>query len=118
MGRNKTPVSDTQWRVHPYWTKQSQAVEQDQAAGGRGRRVMQDCGALGRVILRRRYLRVYAELRWQINKKECSKFLCPVSAGSRAANLAAAWQYAHDQGLTTPSNAATAESGETWRPDA
>lgn len=113
MGWNKTPVRDTQWRVHPYWTKQSQALEQDQAAGGRECRVMQDCGALGRVILRRRYLRLYAELRWQINKKECSQFLCEVSADSRAANLAAAWQRAHDLGLTTPTSAAAAESVRT-----
>lgn len=110
MGRIKSPVSDAQWRVHPYWTKQSQALEQDRAAGGRGRRLIQDCGALGRVILRRRYLRVYAELRWQFNKKECSQFLCAVTADNRAANLAAAWQYAHDHGLTTPSNAATSAS--------
>lgn len=101
----RAPVRDTQWRVHPYWTKQSQALEQDQAAGGRGRRIMRDCGALGRVILRRRYLRLYAELRWQINKKECSKHLCEVSADTRAANLATAWQYAHDRGLTISSTA-------------
>jgi hypothetical protein len=106
VGWNKTPVHDSQWRVHPYWTKQSQALEQDQAAGGHGRRVIQDCGALGRVILRRRHLRLYAELRWQTRKKECSKFLCEVSADSRADNLAAAWQYAHEHGLTATSSAA------------
>ncbi len=106
MGRNKTPVRDSQWRVHPYWTKQSQALEQDQAAGGRECRVIQDCSALGRVILRRRYLRLYAELRWQTNRKECSKFLGEVTAANRAANLAAGWQLAHDSGLTTVGNTA------------
>jgi hypothetical protein len=74
---------------------------------------MQECGALGRVILRCRYKRVYAEMRWQINKKECSQFLCPVAADNRAANLATAWQYAHDHGLTMPSNSETAENAET-----
>lgn len=110
MGRKKTPVPDTHWRVHPYWTKQSQALEQDHAAGGRGRRVMQESGALGRVILRCRYKRIYAEMRWQINKKECSQFLCPVTADNRKANLAAAWQYAHDHGLTTPSTGVASTS--------
>ena len=98
MGWNRTPLHDTQWRVRPYWTKQSQALEQDAAAGGRDHRVMRDCGALGRVILRRRYLRVYAELRWQINKKEHSTYLCEVTGDTRAANLIVAWQLVHDRG--------------------
>ena len=57
-------------------------------------------GALGRVVLRRRYLRIYAELRWQTNNKECSTYLCQVSGKSRSANLAAAWRRAHSLGLT------------------
>ena len=111
MGWNTNPVHDSQWRVHPYWTKQSQALEQDRAAGGRARRVVQDCGALGRVVLRRRYLRLYAELRWQINNKECSKYLCEVSAGTRAANLAAGWEEARNLGLTTRSGAHSGRGG-------
>lgn len=115
MGWNRTPLHDTQWRVHPYWTKQSQALEQDAAAGGRDHRVMRDCGALGRVVLRRRYLRVYAELRWQINKKEHSTYLCEVSGDTRAANLTVAWQLVHDRGLTTVGTTANNDRATTVR---
>lgn len=93
--------------VHP--KKQTQALEQDGAAGGRAQRIMPDSGALGRVVLRRQYNRIYAELRWQVKKKRCSEYLGGVSADTRAANLAAAWQYAHDHGLTAASTAATSE---------
>jgi hypothetical protein len=109
VGWNPTPVRDTQWKVHPYWTKQGQALEQDHAAGGREHRVMQGNAGLGRVVLQRRYLRLYAELRWQINNKQRSKFLCEVSAESRAANLAAGWQRARDLGLTATSSIANVD---------
>jgi hypothetical protein len=107
------PKGTHPWKVHPYWTKQSQALEQDNAAGGREHRVMRNCGALGRVVLQHRNLRLYAELRWQVNKKQLSRYLCEVTADTRAANLAAGWQLAHDRGLTTPSSAATSESVRT-----
>ncbi|BBX49550.1 MULTISPECIES: hypothetical protein [Mycobacteriaceae] len=101
MGWNRTPVRDEQWKAPVHWTKQGQALEQDHAAGGRRCRVVNDSGgALGRVVLRRRYLRIYAELRWQTNNKECSTYLCQVSGKSRSANLAAAWRRAHSLGLT------------------
>lgn len=46
MGWNRAcPVRETQWKVHPYWIKQSQSLEQDNAAGGRDHRVMRDSGA-------------------------------------------------------------------------
>ena len=106
MGWNRVPVRDTQWKVRPYWTKQSQALEQDEAAGGREHRIMRDSGALARVILRRRNLRLYAELRWQVNKKQHSQYLREVPDDTRAANLAAAWQRAHDLGLTTTGSTA------------
>lgn len=107
MGRNPTPVRDTQWKppVHP--TKQAQALEQDHAAGGRHHRVIHDSGgAHGRVVLQPRNLRLYAELRWQADKKQHSRYLGEVTADTRAANLAAGWQRAHDLGLTTTSNTA------------
>lgn len=107
MGWSPTRVRDRQWRppVHP--TKQVQAVEQDAAAGGRDHRVVHDSGgALGRVVLQPRNRRLYAELRWQVNKKQRSKYLCEVTAGTRAANLAAGWQEARNLGLTTTSDAA------------
>ncbi|HTQ17590.1 hypothetical protein [Mycobacterium sp.] len=88
-----------------YSNKQSQALEQDHAAGGHEHRVMQGSVALGRVVLQARNRRLYAELRWQVNKKQYSRYLGEVTADDRSANLAAAWQRAHDWGLTTTSNA-------------
>lgn len=113
MGWSPTRVRDTQWKppVHP--TKQAQALEQDHAAGGREHRVIRGSeGALGRVVLQARNRRLYAELRWQVNKKQFSRYLGEVTAANRAANLAAAWQLAHDRGLTATSRT-TAHSGAT-----
>lgn len=103
MGWNPTHVSDAQWKV-VYANKQSLALEQDRAAGGRDNRVMQDSGALARVVLQARNRRLYAELRWQIDKKQHSRYLGEVTAANRAANLAAGWQLAHDLGLTARAN--------------
>jgi hypothetical protein len=99
MGWSPTHVSETQWKV-VYPSKQSLALEQDQAAGGRDHRRMRGSGALARVILKARNRRLYAELRWQIDKKPHSQHLGEVSASSRAANLAAGWRLAHNLGLT------------------
>jgi hypothetical protein len=107
-GWNPTPVREKQWKAPIYWTKQSQAFEQDHAAGGRDHRVVDGSGgALGRVVLQPRNRRLYAELRWQVNKKQYSRYLGELTADNRAANLAAAWQRAHDFGLTTTRNTAT-----------
>ena len=57
-------------------------------------------------VLRRQYNRIYAELRWQVNKKQHSQYLREVTDDTRAANLAAAWQRAHDLGLTTTGSTA------------
>jgi hypothetical protein len=107
VGWSPTHVRDTQWKppVHP--TKQAQALEQDHAAGGRDHRVIYGSeGALGRVVLQARNRRLYAELRWQVNKKQHSRYLGEVTAAHRASNLAAAWQRAHDLSLTTTSDTA------------
>lgn len=98
MGWSPTHVTDTQWKV-VYASKQSLALEQDQAAGGRDQRRMRGSGALARVTLKARNRRLYAELRWQINKKPCSQHLGEVTASSRSANLAAGWKLAHNLGL-------------------
>ena len=113
MAWNRTPIRDGQWKVPVHPNKQTQALEQDDAAGGRAQRIMPDSGALGRVVLRRQYNRIYAELRWQVKKKRCAEYLGGVSADTRAANLAAAWQYAHDHGLTAASTSATADDAGT-----
>ena len=114
MGWNPTPVRDTQWKGPVYWTKQSQALEQDRAAGDRDHRVVHGSeGALGRVVLQPRNRRLYAELRWQANKKQHSRYLGEVTADNRAANLAAAWQRAYDLGLTRTGNTANQDRATT-----
>lgn len=55
--------------------RQAQALEQDDAAGGRTRRIMPEGGALGRIVLRCQHNRIYAELRWQFNKKLHAEYL-------------------------------------------
>ncbi len=112
MGWKPTPASDAEWKVAVYWNKQSQALEQDRAAGGRTHRILAiegSQGALGRIILKRPHRRIYAELRWQVDNKELSQYLCEVSATSRKANLAHAWRHAHENGLTK-TGAATAHT--------
>lgn len=103
-------VKDHHWQVPDRSTKHSQAFEQDCAAGGRDHRVVNDsAGALGRVVLQRRYRRLYAELRWTVNKKPCSLYLREVTSDSRSLNLTAGWKHAHDLGLTVASNPAAVE---------
>lgn len=106
MGWSPTCVRDSQWKppVHPI--KQVQALEQDRAAGGREHRVVRDGGgALGRVVLQPRNRRLYAELRWQVDKKQRSQYLCEVTAESRAANLIAGWRRSRALGLTVAGKA-------------
>lgn len=103
MGWNPTTPADNQWKASVYWNKQSQALEQDHAAGARSQRrvtIPGSHGALARVILKRRHRTVYAELRWQVDNKQYSRFLCRVRADNRTANLAHAWKRAHELGLT------------------
>ncbi len=73
------------------------------AAGGRTHRLLAiegSEGALGRIILKQPHRRIYAELRWQVDNKEHSRYLCEVRGGNRKANLATAWRHAHEKGLT------------------
>lgn len=99
-GKNKHPLRDEQWKPHPNSNVRSLSIEQDNAAGGHENRAVRDTdGAIGRVILRRRYWRVYAELRWQVGTKRHTAYLCQVKEASRAANLAFAWARARAKGL-------------------
>lgn len=110
MAWNRTPIRDEQWKPPVHSRKPTQALEQDHAAGGhRSRRIMRDTNALGRVVLRRQYHRIYAELRWQVDKIKHAQHLGGYSGKTRAANLAAAWQDAHGKGLTACSQSATEE---------
>lgn len=101
MGWSPDHIRESQWKPPPHWTKQVQSLEQDQTAGGREyRRVNNSPGALARVVLRRQYRRVYAELRWQANKKAHRCYLGLVTESSRWANLQAGWRLARKDGLT------------------
>lgn len=104
-GWKSPPMRDDQWKLLPNATILSRSLEQDHAAGGRNRRAVAGSnGAIGRVILRCRYRRVYAELRWQTGQTQRTTYLCQVQESTRAANLAVAWNHAHQQGLTGPSD--------------
>ncbi|HEU0238941.1 MAG TPA: very short patch repair endonuclease [Micromonosporaceae bacterium] len=76
------------------------AAEQDTAAGGRELRVVEL--DTGRLVLASVYLRlppksrrVYAYMRWSEGRKTHERYICQVSAGTRAENLATAWQTIH-----------------------
>ncbi|WP_418003522.1 hypothetical protein ACNO8X_27205 [Mycobacterium sp. PDNC021] len=99
---NRTPIRDEQWRPLPNAGKQTLSDEQDTAAGGRDQRTIIDSApALGRVALKVKYNRIYAELRWQSNCQCHSRYLGQVAARSRAENLTAAWQLAKNLGLVS-----------------
>lgn len=104
-GWNSNPVPDETWKPAPHTTIHALSWEQDQAAGGKAQRYVKGSnGALGRVVLRKRYRRVYAELRWQTAKREHSKYLCQVESNTRASNLATAWRRAHALEVAGPRN--------------
>lgn len=101
MGWNpRDAIKDHHWRVPHAWNKSVQAKEQDDAAGGRQNRVIRQAPqALGRVVLRSRYRRLYAELRWTDDTKQCSEYLGEMTERSRADNLASGWRKAHARRL-------------------
>ncbi|MFF5925764.1 very short patch repair endonuclease [Streptomyces hydrogenans] len=82
------------------------AVEQDRAAGGRGRRSV-DLGdgrfARASITLRlyRRTRRIRAYLRWSRDGDTEERYVCEVEHGSRRENLTEAWQRAWEKGLLT-----------------
>jgi DNA mismatch endonuclease (patch repair protein) len=84
----------------------SPTVEQDRAAGGRHRRMVDLGGgrfARASVALRVRpnTRRIRAVLRWSHNGRSPEAYLGEVDNPTRAANLAEAWQRAWDAGLLT-----------------
>lgn len=83
------------------------AREQDIAAGGHERRVVEL--SLGRTALASVSLRVYrksrrirAYLRWSDRGQTQEIYLGEVDGDSRAENLCTAWKLAHEQGLAAP----------------
>ncbi|MET9083404.1 very short patch repair endonuclease [Streptomyces sp. NPDC004237] len=79
-------------------------MEQDRAAGGRGRRSV-DLGegrfARASITLRlyRRTRRIRAYLRWSQNGDTEERYVCEVAHNSRRENLAEAWQRAWEKGM-------------------
>lgn len=99
-------------------TAAERAAEQDQAADGRDKRVLEL--ASKRLVLASVYLRlppksrrVYAYLRWAEGRKTHENYVCQVDATTRAENLAIAWRHVHANrppSATSPSWASTPES--------
>lgn len=100
----KKPPPDRAWRGRAGLSRAERSAEQDRAAGGNDRRLI-DLGD-GRtaqasvelkVLPRTRRIRAY--LRWSDRGKSPAKYLCEVTETTRAANLAAAWRIAFEQEL-------------------
>jgi DNA mismatch endonuclease (patch repair protein) len=100
----ETPPDPRAWRGRPGLTRAARTAEQDQAAGGRDRRLV-DLGD-GRtarasvelkVLPRTRRIRAY--LRWSDKGRTRERYLGEVAEPTREQNLALAWRMAHEQGL-------------------
>jgi DNA mismatch endonuclease (patch repair protein) len=97
------------------------AREQDQAAGGRQRRMIRLAGnrvALASVALRLppRSRRVYAYLRWSVDGKTNERYICEVTGSTREKNLQAAWRTVRARGLTDPGSSPGSTSCEPGPP--
>lgn len=111
-------LDDSAWRPQPGQARAARAAEQDEAAGGRERRLVSETGrpVLASIYLRRAAgRRVYAYLRWADRGKTSEKFVCEVDQPTRAANLALAWSKAIEQRVLAPVQATQPPSGaESW----
>ncbi len=102
MGRQwrEQSLDDSAWRPPRGLTHAARAAEQDQAAGGRGQRMVSGTSGLvlASVYFRRvSGRRVYAYLRQAENGRTSEQFICEVEHETRADNLAHAWNVVHDQ---------------------
>jgi len=103
------------WKGRPGLDRAARSAEQDRAAGGRDRRLV-DLGK-GRTALASVELKVFpqtrrirAYLRWSDKGKSPVKYLGEVSEESRLQNLALAWQMAFEQQLFIVPE----DSNESW----
>lgn len=92
------------WRGRPGLSRAARTAEQDRAAGGHDRRLVDlGDGRAARASVELKVLpntrRIRAYLRWSDYGKTSEKYLGEVSETTRARNLAAAWRVAFDQGL-------------------
>jgi hypothetical protein len=91
------------WMV-PRGTASDHAAEQDKAAGGRHRRLVQlSSGRQARASIALKHLpktrKVYAYLRYSVDGKTVTKYVGDVTAETRKKALRRAWQVAHDKEL-------------------
>jgi DNA mismatch endonuclease (patch repair protein) len=98
------PPPDRVWRGRPGLTRAQRTAEQDRAAGGNDRRLV-DLGD-GRtaqasielkVLPRTRRIRAY--LRWSDKGRSPTKYIGEVNEATRMRNLEAAWRRAHEREL-------------------
>jgi DNA mismatch endonuclease (patch repair protein) len=105
QGWRETVPEPEAYRPPPGLSNTERAREQDEAAGGRERRLVrlsEDRVALASVALRLlpRTRRIYAYLRWSDGGKTNERYICEVTHSSRRENLAAAWDQVRALRLT------------------
>lgn len=110
-GWAERPPNARAWRGRTGRSRQAVAAEQDRAAGGRDRRLVEvETGLFARASVELKLLpntrRVRAYLRWSDRGRSPSRYLGEVSHATRAENLAEGWNLAWAKGLlaspTTP----------------
>jgi DNA mismatch endonuclease (patch repair protein) len=106
---------DKAWRPRCGLTPRQRTREQDEAAGGRDRRLVPLPGgrtALGSVALRVQPdgRRIYAYLRWSDAGRTTERYIGEVGQPTRRGNLAEAWRLTHERGLTGQAASASAEA--------
>lgn len=103
------------WKGKPGLNRAARSAEQDRAAGGRERRIVDlGDGRTARASVQLKVLpktrRIRAYLRWSDGGRSPERYLGEVSETTRARNLAAAWHMAFEQGLVIAPDA----SGDSW----
>lgn len=113
--KNECPP-DSAWRCKPDLPRSARTKEQDRAAGGPNRRIV-DLGdgrtarASVELKLRQRTRRIRAYLRWSNAGKTQVEYLGEVEEATRARNLAVAWEIAISKGFVrTPDDSMPSES--------
>lgn len=101
------------WKGRPGLTRAARTAEQDRAAGGRDRRLVDlGDGRTARASIELKVLpktrRIRAYLRWSDDGKTREKYLGEVSETTRARNLTLAWRMAYEQEWVTIPEASTA----------
>ncbi|MFI5937866.1 very short patch repair endonuclease [Actinoplanes sp. NPDC051494] len=115
--KDKPPL-ERAWRGRPGLSRAERTLEQDRAAGGKGRRLV-DVGdgrtaqASVELKLLPRTRRIRAYLRWSDQGRSPTKYLGEVTDTTRERNLAAGWRLAFEQALlVTP--VTPAGPGDSW----